>query len=52
VNTALKKPELVAKMIASGVDLTGGSPEELATYMRSESDKWAVVIKQLGFKLD
>jgi tripartite-type tricarboxylate transporter receptor subunit TctC len=48
----LKDPDVVSKMHAAGFDLVGGTPEEFAVLIKSESDKWAPVIKKAGVKID
>jgi tripartite-type tricarboxylate transporter receptor subunit TctC len=35
-----------------GADLQGGSTEDFAMFMRNESARWAVVVKQAGIKPD
>jgi len=35
-----------------GVDIIGGTPEELAAYIKSEIPKWTAIIKASGAKLD
>ena len=45
---ALKIPELRAKLVKLGADPAGSTPEEFAAYMRSETAKWAKVVKASG----
>jgi tripartite-type tricarboxylate transporter receptor subunit TctC len=49
---ALSVTELRQKLVESGFDPVGNSPEELAAIIRSEGLKWARVIRQSGIKLD
>jgi tripartite-type tricarboxylate transporter receptor subunit TctC len=42
----------VQKLNAAGFDLIGGTPEEFGALIKSESDKWAPVIKNAGVKID
>ena len=37
---------------AQGFDLIGGTPEDFAKLIRSESDKWAPVIRKTGVRID
>ena len=37
---------------AQGFELVGGTPEDFANLIRSESEKWAPVIKKTGAKID
>jgi tripartite-type tricarboxylate transporter receptor subunit TctC len=39
-----------AKLSAQGLQLTSGSPEELAVLIKSDIDKWSKVIKTAGIK--
>jgi tripartite-type tricarboxylate transporter receptor subunit TctC len=48
----LKQPEMRERLVASGVDPQGSTPEEFAAYVRSEVEKWARVIKATGAKPD
>ncbi|MDP1534196.1 MAG: tripartite tricarboxylate transporter substrate-binding protein, partial [Rubrivivax sp.] len=52
VNAALAQNDMKEKFAASGVQLLGGKPEDLARHMRSESDKWAEVVRASGAKLE
>ena len=47
---ALKDPEVRDRLVADGADPVGSSPEEFAAYIRSESVKWAKVVKDVGIK--
>jgi tripartite-type tricarboxylate transporter receptor subunit TctC len=35
-----------------GVDVVGGTPDELRAYIKAEIPKWAAVVKASGAKLD
>jgi len=52
INAILKLPDVVQKLNAAGFDLIGGTPEEFGALIKSESDKWAPVIKNAGVKID
>jgi len=52
MNTALKAPDARQKLIEAGLDPVGGTPEEFARLIRSESDKWAPIIKRTGATVD
>ncbi len=47
---ALKEPEVRNRLVADGSDPVGSTPEEFAAYLRSETDKWAKVVKAVGIK--
>lgn len=52
MNTALKSPDARQKLVGAGLDPVGGTPEEFARLIRSESDKWAPIIKRTGATVD
>jgi tripartite-type tricarboxylate transporter receptor subunit TctC len=47
---ALRAPDVRDRLIADGTDPIGSTPEEFAQYIKSETDKWARVIKAAGIK--
>lgn len=50
VKKTMADPELVKKLAEQGIDVIGGSPEELSTYLRSETAKWGELVKSTGAK--
>jgi len=49
---ALKDPDVRQQLENLGVDVAGGTPEEFAAYIKSETPKWTAVVKASGAKLD
>ena len=47
-----QQPDVREKMAAQGGDTETGSPEQFAAYIRSETRKWAKVIKDSGARTD
>jgi tripartite-type tricarboxylate transporter receptor subunit TctC len=47
---ALRTDELRERMTAEGLEVVASTPEEFAAYIRSETAKWAQVIKAAGIK--
>jgi tripartite-type tricarboxylate transporter receptor subunit TctC len=47
---ALSSPNVLSRMSTLGVDLKGSTRDELRTFMRSESERWQVVAKNIGLK--
>jgi tripartite-type tricarboxylate transporter receptor subunit TctC len=45
-------PELRERYESLGMDPAGGSPEEFGTFLKSERDKWARVVKLSGAKVE
>ena len=52
INAVLKMPDVVQKMQAQGFDLVGGTPEAFGALLKSETERWAPVIKKVGLKVD
>ena len=52
INELLATPELRRQFANVGLEPLGGSSDDLARLMRSETEKWAKVIKVSGAKVD
>jgi tripartite-type tricarboxylate transporter receptor subunit TctC len=52
IEAILKDPEVVARMQAQGFALVGGSPEAFGALVKSETERWAPVIKKVGVRVD
>jgi tripartite-type tricarboxylate transporter receptor subunit TctC len=50
INRALKLPDVKEKLASVGAEAVGTSPEELAKFVRAESDKFANLIRLSGAK--
>jgi tripartite-type tricarboxylate transporter receptor subunit TctC len=48
----LRLPDIQQRLIDLGFDPIGGTPEQFAANIRSETEKWARVIKSAGVRLD
>ncbi|MEQ1775215.1 MAG: tripartite tricarboxylate transporter substrate binding protein [Burkholderiales bacterium] len=48
----LQAPEMKERLAAMGATPGGGSPEQFAGYIRSETEKWAKVVKAAGLKAE
>jgi tripartite-type tricarboxylate transporter receptor subunit TctC len=51
-NATLQRPDVRQKFAASGTELAGGTPDDLARFMRAESTKWQSVIRTANIRLD
>ncbi len=49
---AMNNPELKAFMKDQGAEATGSTPEQLGALHRREYEKWGVVVKAIGIKLE
>lgn len=50
INRALQEPDLAQRITAPGNVVGGGSPENFATLIMSETERWARLIKEKGIK--
>jgi tripartite-type tricarboxylate transporter receptor subunit TctC len=50
INKILASPEMQAKLREAGADVRIGSSEQFAAFTKSESDKYAQIIKESGVK--
>jgi tripartite-type tricarboxylate transporter receptor subunit TctC len=46
----LQMPDVKERFAADGGEPGGNSPEEFGRYIRSETEKWARVVKAAGIK--
>lgn len=52
VNAVLKQTEVVEKIASQGGDIIGGTPAQFASFLKSDSEKWARVVKEAGITLE
>ena len=50
IRRVLASTELTASFAAKGIEAAANSPQEFATMMRTESDKWGKLIRDAGIK--
>jgi tripartite-type tricarboxylate transporter receptor subunit TctC len=50
INAALNDPEYKKQMADIGVNLAGGTPEQLRSYIAAERKKWTSIIQKQGIK--
>jgi tripartite-type tricarboxylate transporter receptor subunit TctC len=49
---ALAMPEVKKRLLEFGLDAVSNSPDAFAAYIRSETAKWARVVKEANIRLD
>jgi tripartite-type tricarboxylate transporter receptor subunit TctC len=47
---SLQMPDVKARLLAQGVDIIGSSPQQFSAYLKSETAKWAKVIKDANVR--
>ena len=52
VVASLQSPEVMRRLSEQGADLATSTPEELAAFVRRDTEKWAGFIKRAGVTLD
>jgi tripartite-type tricarboxylate transporter receptor subunit TctC len=52
IGAILRDPAVKTKLNAQGFELVGGTPDDFARLIMSESAKWAPVIKKTGARID
>jgi tripartite-type tricarboxylate transporter receptor subunit TctC len=50
VNRILGLPDVRARLVPQGIDLSTGSPEDLANLVREDHARWGRVIREAGVK--
>ena len=48
----LKDPGVLERLAPQGFDLVGGTPEQLGAFIKTESTKWAKVVRGANIKID
>ena len=46
----LRAPDMKERLTSLGLNAVGSTPEQFAAYIKSETEKWAKVIKSMGIK--
>ena len=52
INRVLKMPDVAAKMAETGVEPVGGTSAEFASFVKKDYERWGVLAKTSGVKLD
>lgn len=52
VNRAIQLPEVRERLTALGTEIVGGTPEQLATAVQAEVQKWSKLVKDRNLKFD
>ena len=49
---ALQRPEMIARLALDGSEPFPGSPASFAAFMRSEAEKWATAVHDIGLRVE
>jgi tripartite-type tricarboxylate transporter receptor subunit TctC len=49
---AVRQPDAAKALEAASIDIVANTPEEFADYIKSETTKWARVVKASGAKVE
>lgn len=52
VVAVLKQPEVVEKIRSQGADILNGSPEQFGAFLKTDTEKWARLIRDAGIVLE
>ncbi len=52
ISRVLRAPDMNRRLVADGMDVIASTPDEFAALLKSETEKWAKVIKAAGIKPD
>jgi tripartite-type tricarboxylate transporter receptor subunit TctC len=52
LNKALASPEVSKRLVAQGIEISGGSVEKARTFIDGQIDTWAKVVRDNGIKPD
>ena len=48
MNAALRQDDLRSRLMASGIEIQGGTPGDFAKVIQAEVDKWGRIVKEAG----
>lgn len=51
-NAILKQSDVMEKIASQGGDIIGGTPAQFVTFLKSDSEKWAKIVKDAGITLE
>ena len=52
LNKALNNPDVSKRLVAQGIEISGGSVEKAKTFIDNQIDTWAKVVRENGIKAD
>jgi tripartite-type tricarboxylate transporter receptor subunit TctC len=52
IASAIRSPEIVARLLALGLEPVGSTPDELARRITADASRWAPIVRASGFRAD
>lgn len=52
IQAAMREPEMIANLAKFDITPVGNTPEQFASFINDETERWATVITRLGLKVD
>ena len=52
LNKVLSNPDVSKRLVAQGIEISGGSVEKAKTFIDGQIDTWAKVVRENGIKAD
>ena len=50
INAALRQDDVRARLMGAGIEIQGGTPEQFASVIQLEIDKWGRIVKEAGIQ--
>jgi len=50
INAALKMDDVRARLMAAGIEIQGGTPEQFGGVIKDEIEKWGRIVKEAGIQ--
>jgi len=51
-NEIIKEPAIEKRLVDEGADPVGGTPADFGAFVKTETDKWRIVVRESGAKAD
>jgi tripartite-type tricarboxylate transporter receptor subunit TctC len=50
INAALRQDDVRGRLVGAGIEIQGGTPEQFASVIQAEIDKWGRIVKEAGIQ--
>ena len=52
INRAIQSPDIKERFASAGLEASPGTPEDLGRQLKTEVERWAMVVKQAGVRIE